>query len=145
MAAETPDQLAIRALLNDGCAAFIAGDAERSVAMYLPSVTVFDIAPPREKDHDQVVAFNKALFGQLAGKPTCVYEEIDPVILTPEYAYSTSILRVSGKLKNGAKFDLRERSTDIYQKLAGHWRVMHEHNSVPVNVFTGQADLLSTP
>jgi ketosteroid isomerase-like protein len=48
-------------------------------------------------------------------------------------------------LKGGASFDFNERTTDIYKKVDGTWRVMHEHNSVPVDIITGKADLLSTP
>jgi len=142
---EAADKALIVRELNDGCAAFISGNAKASISFYLPSVLVFDVAPPRQKDFAMVEKFNQQMLDMVVGKPVCVYEEIDPVILTPEYAYSTSILHTSGKLKGGGSFDFRERSTDIYQKVDGVWRVMHEHNSVPVNVITGQADLLSTP
>jgi len=139
------DKAAIIKELNAGCAAFISGNAKASIAFYLPNVLVFDVAPPRQKDFGMVEKFNQQMLSMVVGKPVCIYEEIDPVILTPEYAYSTSILHTSGKIKGSGSFDFRERSTDIYQKVDGVWRVMHEHNSVPVNVMTGQADLLSTP
>jgi ketosteroid isomerase-like protein len=145
LAGTAADEAAIEKILNDGCASFVSGEAATSVDLYLKDVTVFDIAPPRMKTHDQVVAFNKALLDAVAGHPTCVYEEIHPVILTPKYAYSWAVLYTTGKLKDGKQFAFRERSTDVWEKVAGHWRVMHEHNSVPVDVFTGTADLESKP
>jgi len=147
-AADTPDQAAIKKILNDGCAAFVNGDSKGAISLYLsnyPKFMVFDIAPPREKNYDQVKAFNDQMLAATDGKPTCVYEEINPVILTPTYAYSTAILHSTGKLKNGSSFDFRERATDVWKKVKGEWKVMHEHNSVPVDVMTGKADLTVAP
>jgi len=143
--ADTEDEAAIKRILNEGCAAWVAGKPEQSVDLYLKNVTVFDVSPPRQKNHDQVVEFNRQLAELTVGAPICVYEEIHPVVLTKNYAYSTGILHASGKMKDGKTFDFRERSTDIWKKVNGKWRVMHEHNSVPANVITGIADLKSEP
>ena len=143
--AETPDQLAIKAILNNGCKSWIDGKPSESVDLYVKDIVVFDIAPPRQKNHDQVVEFNRKLAESTVGRPTCVYEEIHPVVLTKRYAYSFSILNVAGTLKGGKQFHFRERSTNVWQKINGRWRCLHEHNSVPVDVMTGQADLDSKP
>jgi len=143
--ADTKDETAIKRILNEGCAAWIAGKAEQSVDLYLENVTVYDISPPRQKNHDQVVQFNKQLAEMTVGSPICVYEEIHPVMLTENFAYSTAIVHAAGKTKDGKTFDFHERSTDVWKKVHGKWRVMHEHNSVPVNVITGMADLESVP
>jgi ketosteroid isomerase-like protein len=37
------------------------------------------------------------------------------------------------------------RVTDVFRKLDGHWRIVQEHVSFPVDVSTGKADLLSRP
>jgi ketosteroid isomerase-like protein len=143
--AQTADQVQITKELNDGCAAFIAGDYEKATDFYLPSIMVYDIAPPRQKDYATVEKFNKALGSAVTGKVTCVYSDINVVMLTDEYAYSTAMIHTAGHLKGGASFDFNERTTDIYKKVDGVWRVMHEHNSVPVDIITGKADLLNTP
>jgi ketosteroid isomerase-like protein len=142
---ETTDQLAIKAILNNGCKSWIDGKPSESVDLYVKDIVVFDVAPPRQKNHDQVVEFNRTLAENTVGKPTCVYEEIHPVILSKRYAYSYSILNVAGTIKGGKHFHFRERSTNVWQKLNGRWRCLHEHNSVPVDVMTGQADLESRP
>jgi hypothetical protein len=33
----------------------------------------------------------------------------------------------------------------VYRKLRGHWLIVQEHVSVPVDLDTGKADLLSKP
>jgi ketosteroid isomerase-like protein len=139
--ADDADQAAIKRILNDGCQSWIDGKAAESVDLYVKDIVVYDVAPPRQKNHDQVVAFNKLLAENTLGKPTCVYEEVHPVILTKTYAYSYSILYAAGKTKDGKGFHFRERSTNVWQKIKGKWRCLHEHNSVPVDVMTGQADL----
>jgi ketosteroid isomerase-like protein len=115
------------------------------VDLYVSDIVVYDIAPPRQKNHDQVVQFNKMLAENTVGEPTCVYEEIHPVVVSKNFAYSYSIVHAAGKMKDGKEFDFRERSTNVWKKIGGKWRCLHEHNSVPVDVMTGQADLQSKP
>jgi ketosteroid isomerase-like protein len=37
------------------------------------------------------------------------------------------------------------RTTDCLKKIKGKWLIVHEHNSVPVDLATGKGDLLSKP
>jgi len=143
--ADSMDASAIKKTLQDGCQAWIDGKAVESVDFYMPDVIVYDIAPPLQKTLAQVAEFNKQLSAITVGTPTCIYEEIHPVILTKTYAYSIAILYAAGTLKDGKSFHFRERSTDIWKKVDGKWRIMHEHNSVPVDVMSGLADLGSKP
>jgi ketosteroid isomerase-like protein len=142
---DTADQAAIKKILNDGCQSWISGKAQDAVDLYVSDIVVYDIAPPRQKNHDQVVQFNTMLAENTVGKPTCIYEEIHPVILAKNLAYSYSLLYVAGRMKDGNSFSFRERSTNVWKKIGGKWRCLHEHNSVPVDVITGQADLQSKP
>jgi ketosteroid isomerase-like protein len=144
--ASSEDEEAIKNILHKGCETWVSGaNAGAEVALYLPEVTVFDVAPPLRKNHEQVVAFNLQLRDNTDGKPTCIYEDIRPVILTPEYAYSEAIYYAAGTMKDGRVFRFRARSTDIWKKVDGTWRVMHEHNSVPVDVMAGTAELTAQP
>jgi ketosteroid isomerase-like protein len=34
--------------------------------------------------------------------------------------------------------------TEIYRKISGKWQIVHEHASVPVELKTGKADILSS-
>jgi ketosteroid isomerase-like protein len=37
------------------------------------------------------------------------------------------------------------RVTDVYRKVAGHWRIVQEHVSVPVDLASGKPDFTSKP
>ena len=60
-------------------------------------------------------------------------------------AYSHSAQRVSGTDTKGKTVDFIARVTDVYRKMGGDWRIVHEHVSVPVNMDTGKADMMSSP
>jgi ketosteroid isomerase-like protein len=47
--------------------------------------------------------------------------------------------------KDGKAAHLVVRSTDVWRKINGKWLIVQEHNSFPVDLTTGQADLLSKP
>jgi len=53
--------------------------------------------------------------------------------------------REGGTDKTGKKLDLTVRVTDVCQKIRGHWLVIHEHVSVPVDLDTDKPDLTSKP
>ena len=60
-------------------------------------------------------------------------------------AYGHNIQRVAGTDKAGKAIDLTVRVTDVYKKIKGHWLIVHEHVSVPVDLDTGKPDLSSKP
>ncbi len=41
--------------------------------------------------------------------------------------------------------DVAVRVTNVYRKIKGHWPIVQEHVSFPVDIDTGKADLLSKP
>ena len=61
-----------------------------------------------------------------------VPDEEEPTILT-RHARAT------------APIDMTLRVTDVLRKIKGKWLIVHEHDSVPVDVATGKADLTSKP
>jgi ketosteroid isomerase-like protein len=137
----------IKAALNDGCKAFVAGDAEGIMAPLWndKSFVDFDLSPPRAKNFEELKRDNLAMKDSFEGTPICEYLEIHPVILSKDAAYSMAIMRAGGKLKDGPQMDFTMRSTDVWRKIKGKWKIVHEHNSFPANPVTGQADLQSKP
>ena len=59
--------------------------------------------------------------------------------MSPEWAYSTAIVALAWKMKDGRAVDVLDRTTDIWRKIKGKWMIVHEHNSVPVDMVTGVA------
>jgi ketosteroid isomerase-like protein len=47
--------------------------------------------------------------------------------------------------KDGKKAEINVRTTDVFRKTGGKWLIVHEHNSVPVDLATGKADMMSKP
>jgi ketosteroid isomerase-like protein len=86
----------------------------------------------------------KAFFDQYDGP--IEFEFRDLVIAAgPTFGYSHELQRVSGTLKGGQKAAFWLRVTDVYRKIGGQWRVVHEHVSVPTNLETGKAALDLAP
>lgn len=141
------DEDQIKAALNDGCKAFVAGDAAGMMApLWNDKAFVdFDFSPPRAKDYEQLKKDNTAVKEMFEGTPICEYLEIKPVLLGRHAAYSMAIMRAGGKLKGGPMMDFTIRSTDVWRKIKGRWVAVHEHNSFPANPVSGQADLQSKP
>jgi ketosteroid isomerase-like protein len=67
------------------------------------------------------------------------YRDVNVVVFDPQYAYSTAIVALAWKMKNGSAVNLLDRTTDVWQKIGGKWLIIHEHNSVPVDMVTGKA------
>ncbi len=137
----------IKALINRYVAAVAAKDIDAIMKIYVPGETllVFDVFVPRQyvgatayrKDwQDFLDSFNGAI--------TVRVTDLD-ISANQNLAYSHDIERWLGTDKDGKKVDITVRVTDIYKKLKGHWLIVHEHNSVPVDPDTGRADLNSKP
>jgi ketosteroid isomerase-like protein len=60
-------------------------------------------------------------------------------------AYGHSIQDSHFTAKDGSKAELVARVSDVYRKIDGHWKIVQEHVSVPVDLDTMKADPLSKP
>lgn len=68
------------------------------------------------------------------------YEIRDLSVTTgDDVAFSYSLNRASGTLRNGQRSDRWLRWTACYRKVADKWLIVHEHVSVPGNVRSGKA------
>ena len=138
----------IKALEDRFMAAFKAKDVNAIMTAYVPgqSLVVFDVVPPRQfvgaqayrKDWEEVMAM-------FPGPIEAEISDLDITVGGGDLAYSHSIQRSAGTMKNGKKIDLTVRVTDGYKRVNGQWLIAHEHVSVPVDLATGRADLASKP
>jgi uncharacterized protein (TIGR02246 family) len=139
------DKAAIQALYNDFNDAFQKKDVNRIMAFYAPDVFVFDVVPPRE--YPTWDAYKKDwedLFVQFPGPVTNSFSELN-ITVVGSVAYDRYISDGTVTAKDGSKAHLVVRSTDVLRKANGKWQIVLEHNSVPVDLNTGKADLLSQP
>jgi len=145
---KTSDEAEIKALEDRYASAFMAKDVEAIMKGYAPGadLVVFDLVPPLQyvgfdaykKDWEQFFA----LFpGQI------VAFEIKDLSITTDgkLGYGHSIQHTVMTKKDGSKMDLMVRVTDCYSKINGKWLITHEHDSLPVDLDTGKADLGSKP
>ena len=55
--------------------------------------------------------------------------------------YAHYIMPFHAQLKDGRTIDFEGRGTDLFERSAGKWLVVHEHLSLPVDMNTGQAEM----
>lgn len=146
-AAKADAQSDIRALENQFVAAFKAKDLDAIMKVYVPdqSLFVFDVIPPRQ--YVGADAYRKDWQGFLGSLNGPIAVELTDLAVASDHnlAYGHSIQHVTGKDKDGKPLDLTVRVTDVYKKIKGHWLIIHEHVSVPVDLDTGKPDLASKP
>jgi len=128
--------------------AFAAKDINGVMAAYAAdtSLVVFDVVPPRQyvgtaayrKDFEELLAL-------FPGPLDVAISDLDVTAGGGDLAFGHSIQHVAGATKDRKKVDLTVRVTDGYKRVSGQWLIAHEHVSVPVDIFTGKADLTSKP
>jgi len=141
------DEAAIRALESRFAAAFNAKDVDAIMKVYVPdeSLLVFDVVPPRQ--YAGAKAYRKDWQDLLGLFPGPLKFEVSDlhVFAAGRLGYGYSIQHLSGADAKGQTIDLTVRVTDAYRKIKGHWLIVHEHISVPVDLATGKPDLASKP
>jgi len=119
-------------------------DAIMSNYWHSPKLFVFDVYPPRA--YHGWDAFRKDWKDFLAAyRGPITYEMQDMYVETDgTYGYVHVIEHIAGTPKaSGTPPEINMRITELYHKREGKWVIDHEHASVPVDLKTGKADLLS--
>jgi ketosteroid isomerase-like protein len=143
--AQPSDEGGIRALEARFAAAVVAKDVGAIMKTYALDVFVFDVVPPRQYVGEAAYAEDwRTLFSGFSGP---IHFEISDLAISTDgtIAYGHSIQRLSGADPSGHSVDMTARVTDVYRKIAGRWRIVQEHVSVPVDLATGKPDFTSKP
>jgi PhnB protein len=123
------EQDRIRAVVESLSSAIRARNVDRAVRHYAPDLVQFSMAPPLGSvglDRDGLVEWFETWRGTLG------YESRDLVVTAgPDVAFCTSLNRVTGTKTDGEKVEFWFRLTLGLRKLDGHWKIAHEHESVP--------------
>jgi ketosteroid isomerase-like protein len=141
-------QAEITALQERLITAIRVKDYDAIMACYIPGekLFVFDVVPPRQ--YVGAPAYKddwKAALTPFKGAVTVTMTDLTIISNGSDLAYGHSIQDFSGVDSNGAKLAFVLRATDIYRKVNGNWLIEHEHYSVPVDLTTAKADLMSKP
>jgi uncharacterized protein (TIGR02246 family) len=135
----------IRLLIEKFVKAIRAKDIDGVMAVFAPEVISFDLGPPLR--HGGGDAFRKRWQELFASYPNAIQYELRDLSVTvgDDVAFSHSLNRISGTLKNGQPSDRWLRWTAGYRKINGRWLIVHEQVSVPIDVRSGRAVLDLAP
>ncbi|HEX3432280.1 MAG TPA: nuclear transport factor 2 family protein [Rhizomicrobium sp.] len=137
---------AIQALEDQFAAAVRAKDVDAIMKVYGrgSDLFVFDLVPPRQYVGAEAYRKDwKAFLDTFKGPIKFTISDL-AVDAAGKMAYSHSVQRMNGTDRKGKSVDFTVRVTDIYRKMGGDWRIVHEHVSVPVNMDTGKPDMTSS-
>lgn len=137
----TKNEAEIRKLIDGFVKAIRAKDMNGVMSVFAPEVVSFDLGPPLQHGGgEEFIKRWQALFD--AYQDSIDYEIHDLSIAAgDDIAFSHSLNRISGTMKNGQKSERWVRWTACYRKTDGKWLIAHEHVSVPIDVKSEKAML----
>lgn len=136
---QTNEETQIRKRIDDWANSFRSKDINVVMSYFAPEIVSFDIVPPLAyAGRDAYRKQWEKLFASYQGP---IEYEIRDLSITSEHdvAFSHSINRISGTLKNGQKTGFWLRMTCCWRRIDGQWLIEHEHVSVPVDLEGGKA------
>jgi ketosteroid isomerase-like protein len=123
------DEAAIRKATQDWARAIGEKNADAVSRFFTDDVVTFDLAPPLKHtgfDRKMLEGWFKTWDGRIG------YELSDQVVtVSDSLAVSRSLDHMTGTKTDGEKVDVWTRSTVVFRKEGGAWKVMHVHSSVP--------------
>ena len=131
----------VRELISRWEKAFRAKDTDAVMAVYAPGdqLIAFDIVPPLAcVGHDAYRKNYEAFFAMYEGPLDTEIRDLK-VAASGDVAFITCLERLSGTVKGGQKLTQWVRVTSGLRKIGGHWLIVHDHISVPVDFEHGKA------
>lgn len=139
---ETTDKAQIQNVIDQWRDAFLARDTDAVMALYLPDAMVFDAIPPhRISGVDMYRKTWEACMPYFSAPFTLEWRKVE-IEVSGDLATSHSEYRILGLEEQTEMTRAWLRNTTIYRRVAGGWKIMHEHTSVPFNPETNQAEFL---
>jgi uncharacterized protein (TIGR02246 family) len=135
----TKNEAEIRALVDRLVTAIRAKDVNAAMSIYAPDLVAFDIVPPLQYVTAEV--YGKRWREAFETFQSAIHYEVRDLRITAgdEVAFSHSLNRISGTMKNGQNTDVWLRWTAGYRKIDGKWLIAHLQASVPVDFENGKA------
>lgn len=124
----------IRERLEEKARAYAARDVDRVMDIYENSstVSVFDPGPPDEYRGYSAVTETIGNFINGAETMQLTYQG-DRAEASGDLGTAWSLVRIKTRLKNGVEVDVICRQTNVWRRVGGVWKVIHEHNSVTMS------------
>jgi uncharacterized protein (TIGR02246 family) len=132
--------LEIKALYEGLVAAYSARDIDAILSFYSSdeNMLVFDTVPPTR--YVGLRAYRKVFEAFLTTYSGSVEVRTNDMRIEVEgnLAFSHRVNQTSLSDLEGNKLHYSSRVTQVYRKINGKWLIIHEHNSVPVDLLTGK-------
>jgi ketosteroid isomerase-like protein len=115
------------------------GNLDEIMSFYAPDVVAFDMMPPFEIMGRDAYRKSWQMYSEGMIFPT--EQEMSHVDITchGDVAFCRSLMKMKGQMKDGQKMDMSFRNTSCLRKINGEWLIVHEHNSVPIDMKTEKA------
>jgi PhnB protein len=125
----TTQETQIRTVIDAWAAAIRKKDAGGVVSHHGPDFVHFSLAPPLQSTTTDA----KGLEKWFAGWRGAIGYEVHDLNITAgdDVAFSSSLNRLSGTTVDGETSGIWFRHTLGLRKIAGAWKIVHEHESVP--------------
>jgi len=135
----TKNEAAIRELIGGFVNAIRAKDVNRVMSVFAHEVVSFDLGPPLQ--HGGGETFVKRWQELFESYENPINYEVRDLNITAgdDVAFSYSLNRISGTMKDGQKTDRWLRWTACYRKTNGKWVIVHEQVSIPADLRNGKA------
>ena len=126
----------IRELVADWLKAVHARDVDAVMKDYAPDFIGYDLFAPTKVTGAADYRKNYQMwFDHCSGPPTYEIRELD-VTAGEDVAFCRSLNRMATPKDGGGTEECWLRVTVCFKKIAGSWKVVHEHVSVPLDMET---------
>ncbi len=139
------DEADIRQRIGMLAEAIRDADLETATSLYAPDMVSFDFEPPLQHVGVDAKRRNWSAVFEAYQHPLGYEVHHLSVTVGDDVAFTHSINRISGTLKNGGHTDLWLRATTGFRKIDGNWLITHDQVSVPIDFAAGTALLDLTP
>jgi ketosteroid isomerase-like protein len=134
-----PGEADVRARIDTLAVAIRAHDLETAMSVYASDVVSFDFEPPLQHVGADAKRRNWTAVFDAYRRPLGYQVHDLTIAVGGEVAFTHSLNRISGTLKNGTATDTWVRVTTGLRRIDGLWLITHDQISVPVDFETGTA------
>jgi len=126
-------QKEFQALINRYYAAWNTGDPEKAAPLYAkdPDLVFYDLTPLQYVGWAAYEKGVRAVFASFASAKFTPHNDLR-VTRHGTIAWTTETWHLSGKKKSGQTVEMDGRHTTIWELRGGHWLIVHEHFSAPL-------------
>ncbi|UOF02538.1 YybH family protein [Bdellovibrio reynosensis] len=129
----------VRALMDQWADGIRSRDIEKILSCYAPDVVAFDLMPPMKIEGAQEYRKNWEMFEQYT-QGAVQYEFVyQKTFVSEDLAIFFAVTHMNFADDKGQTMNVFARYTAGLKKQNGKWMIIHENNSVPVDMETDKA------